>query len=146
MHSCQGYASVLSTEKVTQKQKAKLRGIYMAKRVSPYENIKRFSEKKIWYTSDYHGQHASWTRALHTTSLSESIFPKSDDGDGEETEEIMDAVQHNAFEVSEIVSFRGNDGLPFNLLIVSCAIPMGSLNPRTRIRGDFLYRNFERWP
>ena len=50
----------------------------------------------------------------------------------------MDAIQHNAFEVGEIVAFRGTDGLTFNLLRVNRTIPTGCLNPRPRIRGDFL--------
>ena len=66
MYSYQVYANALLTENVTQ-------------------------EKNYGTPPTTIGQHASRS-ALHTTSLSESIFPAAEDGDEEDTEETMDAI------------------------------------------------------
>ena len=53
-------------------------------------------------------------------------------------DDVSTHVNSNVFEVGEVLAFRGTDGLPFNLLRVTHNVSLHSLDPRSRVRGDFL--------
>lgn len=52
--------------------------------------------------------------------------------------DVSSYVNSNAFEVGEVVAFRGTDRLPFNLLRVTHNVSLRSLVPRSRVRWNLL--------
>ena len=52
-------------------------------------------------------------------------------------DDVSSYVNSNVFEVGEVVAFRGNDGLPFNLLRVTHLRAVLAPDPEP-VRGDFL--------
>ena len=52
----------------------------------------------------------------------------------------LDAQEDNFFEVGEVAEFRGTDGLNFSLLKTTKTVKV-DVNPRTRIKGNFLIEN-----
>ena len=86
-------------------------------------------------------------RPLHaTTPIRDSIFTPSTTPQEDvvtvavlhDQDDVSIYVNSNVFEVGDVVAFRGNGGLPFNLLKVTHNVSLHSLGPRSRVRGNFL--------
>ena len=130
---------------LTDDQKAKLRGIHMATKSRPMKTLRDFQKRKYGTPPTIIGQHAT-RRPLNATPIQDSIFTPSTTPQEDavavaavhDQDDVSSYVNSNAFEVGEVVAFRGTDGLPFNLLRVTHNVSLRSLGPRSRVRGDFL--------
>ena len=145
MAFCRGYVSMLGCKgNLTDDQKAKLRGIHMATKSRPMKTLRDFQKRKYGTPPTIIGQHAT-RRPLNATPIQDSIFTPSTTPQEDavavaavhDQDDVSSYVNSNAFEVGEVVAFRGTDGLPFNLLRVTHNVSLRSLGPRSRVRGDF---------
>ena len=129
---------------VTAEQKANLRAIHMATKSRPMKSLKNFQKRKYGIPPTIIGQHAS-RRELVIAPMRDCIFVSnaeqperenyhSDDGPNDGASCVTDSV----FEIGEVLVFRGNDGLPFNLLKITKNVSRASIGPRSKLRGDFL--------
>ena len=135
MAFCRGYVSMLGCKgTLTNEQKAKLRGIHMATKSRPMKTLRDFQKRKYVTPPTIIGQYA--TRGpLHATPFKESIFtPLATPQESavavavmHSDDDVSSYDNRTAFEVGEVVAFRGTDGLPFNLLRVTKNVYLRSL-------------------
>ena len=143
MASCRGYVSKFGCKgNLSNDQNTKL---VMATNSRPMKTLRDFQKRKYGTPLTIIGQHAT-RRPLHATPIQNSIFTPSTTPQEDtiavavmhDQDDVSSYVNSNAFEVGEVVAFRGTNGLPFNLLRVAHNVSLRSLGPRSRVRGDFL--------
>ena len=103
---------------------------------------------EVWNTTDHHWppcNQASLTCDTHTGfHIYTPTIPQEDAvavAAMHDQDDVSSYVNSNAFELGEVVAFRGTDGLPFNLLRVTHNVSLQTLGPRSRVRRDFLVEN-----
>ena len=108
------------------------------------KTLRNFQKRRYGTAPTIIGQHASRIR----TAIPEiaDLFPqqneqiKQDVDLAPDANDRLDAQEDNLLEVAEVAVFCGTDGLNFNLLKITKTVKV-DVNPRTRIKGNFLIEN-----
>ena len=143
-NSCGTYFEKILVEEPNREGENALEAVHMALKSRKMKTLRDFQKRRYGTAPTIIGQHASRIR----TAIPEiaGLFPQQDEQIKQEVDlapdanDHLDAQEDNLFEVGEVAEFCGIDGLNFSLLKTTKTVKV-DVNPRTRIKGNFLIEN-----
>lgn len=128
------YMDVTSKDVIDNETRAALREIATALKSRPMRSLRGFSKRKFGTAPTILGTHGS---RKDLESVNGTIHSIQSEGDL-----AADVILHDneefALELGEFIIFRGSDGCPFNILQLTKSYRRDELNPRKKIKGNFL--------
>ena len=120
---------------LTTKRERALREIATALKSRPMRSLRGFSKRKFGTAPTILATHGSRRKDLE--SVNGTIHSLQSEGDL-----AVDGILHDneefALELEEFIIFRGSDWCPFNILQLVKSYRADELNPRKKIKGNFL--------
>ena len=143
-NSCASYVEKISLEEPNREGENALKAVHMALKSRKMITLRDFQKRRYGTAPTIIGQHASQIRTaipeIAGLSPQQHEQIEQDVDLAPDANDHLDAQEDNLFEVGEVAVFCGTDGLNFNLLKIIKTVKV-DLNPRTRIKGNFLIEN-----